>query len=74
MSVASKTLLERNLIKREDIESEGRGRPLIKYSLAMSKGDLVKAINKLFLSRIQTIENDMERFNTVFGEGQYESK
>lgn len=74
VSTASKTLLERNLIKGTNMKSKGKGRPLIKYSLARSKGDTVKSINKLFSDRIHMLENDMERFNTVFGEGQREGK
>ena len=74
VSAAAKTLLERNLIKGTNIKSEGKGRPLIKYSLARSKGDTVKSINKLFSDGIHKLENDMEKFNTVFGAGQSESE
>ena len=74
LSTASKALLERNLIKGTNVKSQGKGRPLIKYSLARSKGDTVKSINKLFSDRIHMIESDMEKFNTVFGEGQHGSK
>lgn len=74
VSTASKTLLERNLIKGTNMKSEGKGRPLIKYSLARSKGDTVKSINKLFSDRVHKLENDMEMFNTVFGAGQSEGK
>lgn len=74
VSAASKILLERNLIKGTNIKSEGKGRPLIKYSLARSRGDTVKSINKLFSDRIHMLENDMKKFNTLFGEGQHKSK
>jgi len=74
VSAASKILLERNLIKGINMKSEGKGRPLIKYSLARSKGNTIKSVNKLFSDRIQMIKNDMEKFNTLFGEGQSEGK
>jgi len=65
LSSAAKSLLERGWIKSTTVESTGKGRPRLKYSLAMPKNNIFKALNKLFLNKIHSLENDMKVFNDL---------
>ena len=68
LSSAAKSLLERGWIKSKTVESTGKGRPRLKYSLAMPKNDIFKAINKLFVTRTHLLENDMKVFDDLMKE------
>lgn len=68
LSNAAKSLLERGWIKSITVKSEGKGRPQIKYSLAKPKSDIVKAIGKLFMDKIHSLEADMKDFNELMKE------
>lgn len=65
LSAAAKILLGRGWIKSTTVKSRGKGRPRVKYSLAMSKNDIFKAINKLFMDKTKSLENDINVFNDL---------
>lgn len=68
VSNSTKKLLERGWIKSISIKSSGKGRPQYKYSLTMKKSDICKAINKIFMDKIHSLEKNMNDINQLLGE------
>lgn len=67
VSNATKLLIGRGWVKVATVCLKGKGRPQNKYSLIMSKKDIVKSINKLFVDKIRLLEDDRKTFNELIG-------
>lgn len=63
-----KKLIGRGWVSHTIVKSKGKGRPQLMYSLAMPESDIMKAINKLFSEKIQSLEKDREELNNLLRE------
>ncbi|MFO8109139.1 MAG: ArsR family transcriptional regulator [Thermoplasmata archaeon] len=65
VSIATNELQRRGWIKKRDIPTEGRGRPVIGYSMEKPIDEVIEEIEKQEREKIEEIESNIKRIKEI---------
>ena len=65
VSIVMQELRQRGWVKKQDIKSEGKGRPVHEYKASKSLSEIAKAFEKEKLKEAQDIKNNISELKTL---------